>query len=464
MERSYLNKLAFILALGLVAFTTIAYGGVHQAVLAIVYVFIALLAVIRSVDLIRSGEIKISTDPIQLVLLAAAAYGFLQVIPFGSLAPEAGVRDIPRTISVEPFATLLSATNFFALFIFFAILSALIDSAERVRKIVLFVSAFGFIYAFYAVLQSVLSPDKIFGIYGRVGASVFGSFVNRNHFAAWMEMAVAIPLGLLISGAVTKDKRLLYGTAIALMGASILLSGSRGGLIAFITQIIFLTLVTYTFERRKFGLRIALAVGLIAVVIGGAVFVGGETSLTRISEEQGGAGPSEGRDHIWAVGLKVIGQGLPFGVGLGAFGTAYSMNDTSSGLQRVEQAHNDYLQVLTDAGIPGALIGLGFLFLIYRSGRRALLEKNDYRRAVGAGSIAGIIGVLVHSVFDFVLHTTAIAMLFLLLLALLTASQYLSDEDAETGEATRRRRNPDISPRQRLPYARAAAGETPSGR
>lgn len=443
MERTPLNKAAFVLALVLIAFATVAYGAVHQAVLAMVYVCVAVLAVLWGLECFRSGEIKVSNHGLVLPLFAAAVYGFIQVAPFGGSVAEAGVSDIPRTISQDPFATLLTATHFLALSTFLAVLLTLVDSAARLRKVVVAISVFGFIYAFFSVLQSVLSPEKIYGIYGRPGASMFGSFVNRNHFAAWMEMAIALPLGLLFSGAVPKDKRLLYGTAVALMGASIIASGSRGGLVAFLAQVIALSLMTYASGKHKLGLRIALAAGLIAVVVGGAVFVGGETSLSRLADAQTASGTNQDRSHIWSVSMAMIREGMPFGVGLGAFGTAYTRYDKNSGLERVEQAHNDYLQVITDAGIPGALIGIGFFYLLYRTGRRSLAAENDQRRAIGVGSLAGIIGVLIHSAFDFVLHTTAVSMFFLLLLAVLVAASGRLPDDLsdERRERKRRRRS-----------------------
>ena len=72
---------------------------------------------------------------------------------------------------------------------------AYIDNAKRLRKIVSVITIFGFLYAFYAILQAVLSPERIYGIYEPRFATPFGSFVNRHNFAAFMEMSIAVPLG-----------------------------------------------------------------------------------------------------------------------------------------------------------------------------------------------------------------------------------------------------------------------------
>lgn len=427
---TWANKLAFVLLTAVVLLTTVAYGTVHQPILALFYVFVALLGLLWAIDGFVGGGVRYSRSLLQLCLLAAAAYGFIQVLPLGTLAETAGVSGIPRTISLNPFATQTTAIHFFALFVLFAVMLVLLDSTSRLRKIAIVITVFGFAYAFFAILQSVLSPAKIYGIYE--ASAPFGSFVNRHNFAAYMEMSMALPLGLIFVGAVSKDKRLLYITAIALMGVALLLSNSRGGLVAFIAEILFLVIVaTGRQGKSKLPLKLGLAVLLLAAVIGGAIFVGGETSLTRVSDTAANNDLTTGRSNIWNVTLKVIAANMPLGAGLGAFGVAYTPHDAMSGLERVEQSHNDYLQVLADAGIVGLIIGIFFLFQLYLLGRSAMKIDNTYRRGLALGALAGIFAILVHSIFDFVLHTTAVSVLFLVLLAVLTSSRHAYEDDVE---------------------------------
>src|SRR5437773_1913501 len=150
------------------------------------------------------------------------------------------------------------------------------------------------------------------------------------------------------------------------MAVALVLSGSRGGLISFLAEIIILVMITTRFHsRKKLIAHFALATMLIASVVAGVWFVGGESSLTRIVESTSSADITTDRSHIWRLTIDVIKQNMPFGDGLGAFGVAYTPVDDLSGLERVEQAHNDYLQTLTDAGIIGFLIGGAFLFLLF---------------------------------------------------------------------------------------------------
>lgn len=425
---TFLNKASFVLLVALLVLTTMAYGGVHQPIIALFYLLIGLLAILIAADFFTTGTIRYSRSELQIPFYATFVYGIIQVIPFGWHSSVAGVEGIPRTISFDPFWTQVSAFHFLALGILFTAGLLLTDSAKRLQRLATIVTIFGFGYAFFAILQSVLSPGKIYGIYDAL--SPFGTFVNRHNFAALMEMLIAVPLGMLFAGAIRPDKRLLYITAIALMGASLLLSGSRGGLFTFLAMVFFLVLVTTRGSgTNKVFLRFAMAILLIFAVIGGAFFVGGDTSLTRIVDSAASKDVTTGRFEIWSVTAKMIVADLPFGSGLGAFGVAYSRFDKGSGLERVEQAHNDYLQVASDAGIPGIIIAGFFLFFLYRAGKRGLGASNLIRRGIAAGALAGIFAILVHSLFDFVLHTTAVAVAFVILLTLLVAAGHEYADD-----------------------------------
>ncbi len=257
-------------------------------------------------------------------------------------------------------------------------------------------------------------------------------------------MTASIPLGLLFVGAVSRDKKLLYITGITLMCVALLLSGSRGGFIALLAELILLIfLTTRSHGAKKIALRVALSLMLIGAVIAGAFFVGGETSLSRFAETAASKDITTNRTHIWAVTVKAIGGNLPFGGGLGAFAQAYTPYDDFNGLERVEQAHNDYLQVLADGGVPGALIGLSFLFLIYQNARKGIEAHNLFRRGIAIGAASGVFAILIHSIFDFVLHTTAISILFLTLIAMLAAAlrKYPDDEKDPDRHEHRKRRS-----------------------
>ena len=255
-------------------------------------------------------------------------------------------------------------------------------------------------------------------------------------------MSLAIPLGLMFTGAVPRDKRLLYVTAIGLMGIALLLSGSRGGLVALLAEIFFLIILTTKMKGAgQMALKVGLSVALLATIIIGSMLIGGESSLTRFAETAASADISTNRTHIWNVTLSVIKNNPLFGAGLGAFPQVYTSFDTLNGMERVEQAHNDYLQILADAGIVGLIIGAFFVFRLFRDGLRNAETHNVFRRGVAVGALAGCFAIFVHSIFDFVLHTTAISMMFLTLCSLVIVSGQKSEDEIETPHKHRRKNN-----------------------
>ncbi len=438
IEKTLTSKIIFGLLGVCLVFTALAYGTVHQPTIALFYLMTMGLIVLWAIDSFQTGMFRFNTSLLQIPLIGTVVYALIQIIPFGDLAETGGVSGIGRTISLEPFWTQMFALHFLALFFVFAVSLTYLDDAKRLRKITTLITVFGFAFAFFAILQAVLSPTKIYGIYETEFAQPFGSFVNRHNFAAYMEMTIAVPLGLIFAGAVPRDKRLIYLTAIGLMGIALLLSGSRGGLVSLLAELVFILILTNkTRGSGQIALKIGLAALLIAVIAGGAIMIGGESSLTRFAETATSNDISTNRTHIWHVTLEIIKNNLPFGAGIGAFAAAYTPYDTMNGIERVEQAHNDYLQILADAGIVGLILAGFFVYGLFRTGLKNIKTDNIFRRGVAIGALAGCFAILVHSLFDFVLHTTAITVLFLILASLVVVSGRSFADDEQIYERRR---------------------------
>lgn len=264
-----------------------------------------------------------------------------------------------------------------------------------------------------------------------------------------MEMTLALPLGMIFAGSLEKEKRFAYIFAVVLMGVALLMTNSRGGVISLIAEILFL-LVLSGFRKRKVravveeksqkirrtALRAALALALIVALFGGLVLLGGEAALSRFAGTVNSEDPTTGRAHFWSVTIDIIKAHPIVGIGLGAFPTAYTRYDSRNGSFRLEQVHNDYLQVLSDGGVVLAALGLFFVVLLFRGGFARRESTDEYRSGVALGALAGCFAVLVHSFFDFTLHTTANALLFLVMAALAT----MNGRVAQPQKRRRRRR------------------------
>jgi O-antigen ligase len=165
--------------------------------------------------------------------------------------------------------------------------------------------------------------------------------------------------------------------------------------------------------------------------------LGGSSVFSRFLGTVNAEDPTTGRAHFWAVTADIIKHHPIVGAGVGAYGVLYSQYDSRDGQYRLEQAHNDYLQVLADGGIIGAILGLVFIVVLFRMGFARRETHDDFRRGVSTGALAGCFAVLVHSFFDFTLHTTSNTLLFLVLAALATMDSRIERE----GRRRKRRRS-----------------------
>jgi O-antigen ligase len=253
------------------------------------------------------------------------------------------------------------------------------------------------------------------------GGAIYGPYVNRNHYAGLMEMLTPFPLVLAATRFTEGNRKIVVAGVAALMAASIFLSGSRGGMAAFVAQMLVLSVLLV--RKREGSWKQPLMLGaFLAVVIGFLVWIGGNELTRRLvsihsearEEINGGVRFSIDRDCL-RMALK-----KPFlGWGLGAFPIVYPEFRSFYTTFFVNEAHNDYLQLLVETGLAGFSIAAWFLVLVFRQAAGKL--KNWTETATGAMTMAallGCVGILVHSFLDFNLQIPANAALFYVLCAI----------------------------------------------
>jgi len=89
-------------------------------------------------------------------------------------------------------------------------------------------------------------------------------------------------------------------------------------------------------------------------------------------------------------------------------------------LMTPQEAHNDYLELLSSGGVIGFALGVWFVVVVARRVRQNLVEDVSYMRAVRFGAILGIVGVAAHSLVDFGLHIIVNAVVFMMLIMFAT--------------------------------------------
>ena len=423
------SRFAFLVICLAIVLSSLAYGTVHYWALGLFNLGGLTILFLWVVDGWQLGNLRVSRNLLQLPLLGALVVGLIQLLPLRGGGSTTG---LAQTLSLDPYATRLVLVQLATLLIYFAATLVFTDTPHRLHLLVRTIMIFGFGLAIFGLTQSITSPTKVYWLRELNQSTAFGPFINRHHFAGYMELTIALPLGLLFAGAIDKEKRLLYLFVAGLMGVALVMTNSRGGIISLVAEILFFMIVTAVWRRpdddlplkssrlRNAAVRMGLGAALMIGLFVGVILLGGEMSLSRFIDTVNTDDPTTGRAHFWSVTLDMIKANPVIGTGLGAFGVIYTRYDSRNGLFRLEQAHNDYLQVLSDAGILGAALALLFVILLFRRAFVRTGSRDDFRRGVALAALGGCFAVLVHSFFDFTLHTTSNALLFLILAAMAT--------------------------------------------
>ncbi|MCU0241528.1 MAG: O-antigen ligase family protein [Vicinamibacteria bacterium] len=312
--------------------------------------------------------------------------------------------------------------------------------------------SFGLALVALALLQIATQTQRIYGFFQplEAGAPIFGPFVNRNHFAGYMLIMIPLCCDLvqrayrryhsrvghspnlrrrLTALGTREGSALLYAVtpAIATM-AGLLLTTSRGAFLAFVAGLLLTGWIAFI-ERRR---RKTLAWMLVTLSALSIIAVFGYDRLAdrfeHLFEE------SARRTLIWNETIAHLPGHLITGWGLNTFTPVVSRRPPwtlpegatpwpapleaaarerervairslvgQAGLSWYSEAHNDYLQLLLETGLPGLLLGLWAAVRILR----AHLRRPWFFTALCA--------VLLHCLVDFDLQIPALAALFAIL-------------------------------------------------
>jgi O-antigen ligase len=251
-----------------------------------------------------------------------------------------------------------------------------------------------------------------------------------------MEMAFGLGLGIILGGGVKRDRLMIYVALLLPIWTALVLANSRGGVLAMITQIV--VAVFLLTIRQSAALRAVLMVVLVVAIALGTFWMGGdrlasnfEGARSEFATDTLRQGVS--RNEIWRATLKMFAAHPILGVGLGGYWIGITAYHDASGLMTPQEAHNDYLELLSSGGVVGFALGVWFVVAVVRKARENLLAENGYMRAVRFGAILGIAGVAAHSLVDFGLHIMVNAVVLLILIAIATSSIRSNSTEVQGG-------------------------------
>lgn len=290
------------------------------------------------------------------------------------------------------------------------------------RGFVWFLLALGFFASLLGIVQHFTFNGKMYWFREmHYGGVPFGPYVNRNHFAGFVELVVPPGLAVLVLRGERRDLLPLLALFTMLPIGALFLSASRGGIVAFFCEMIVLVVLVAMRQTEWKTLAAGAMVLLLATVM--VAWIGVGRALERFAQYQSLEVTEARRVEMTRDSWKIFRDHPLLGTGFGTLQQVFPRYETMYDALVVNHAHDDYVELLSDAGIVGGLLGAWFLALLIWQGANCLRASRDTTDfALHGGALTACVGLLVHSFSDFNLHIPANALIFLLLAALATSS------------------------------------------
>jgi O-antigen ligase len=399
-----------VLRIGLclmLAFCVLALGTVEVWSISIMEISAAVLFLWWAAVTYRSSDAKIYWNPLNAPVLGLLAVGVFQLLLHGTSYPY-----LTRVM-------LLKVTVYFLVLF---LLAQAFRARKDLQQLAWFVMSLSFAVSLLGIAQYFTAGSEIYWMSDlMVKAQPFGPYVNRNHFAGFVELTLPTGIALMAFRGVKRDLIPLATLLTIVPVSAILLSASRAGIIGFIAELAILMLLARSRKawqgKRAAGIAV-LALAAFAIV----AWVGAGKALERFSGTSV-HDVSIGRRITLFRGAARIFRDYPIkGCGLGTLVDVFPAYEPAYDGKLIDHVHDDYIEGLAETGLLGGACGALFLWTLYREGRKNFTaDQGHFSRGLHAGAIMAISGLLLHSFADFNLQIPANALLFLLQAYLVTA-------------------------------------------
>jgi O-antigen ligase len=443
-ERSMSRLAETALILG-VALAVLAFGGTEPISFALVQIIFLGMAALLVAKMPKSIPASFSARAFAVPTVLAAVVLFQRIPLPTHLVERFAARENPMAgprmaLSVEPYATRSRFLILLTCFIVFYLAQIVSENRSRKQRLIVSLLVLGTAEAFYGLVQYLSGWQHIFFYVKKYDLEeATGTYINRNHYAGLLEMILPFSVALLfyeyeqfrgkrsfapanVRDLLTRQslQRLLLCLFVAvILFAALFFSRSRMGIAAACASL----LVVFGLEAMsrfhgKMGLLLSAAFVALSIVL--AIWIGPGPIVERFAGVgQEFTAHDQSRLAIWEDARSLVRQHPLLGTGLGTFPVAYTAFQTTFLGQFVNHAHNDYLELGIDLGLPAALILFGGIFwILARAVRTFLITQGSFERSVALGCAGGIVAILLHSLTDFNLYIPANAILFSTILGL----------------------------------------------
>jgi len=437
-----LSSVIFFSLLVTIGLTAIPYGTVQSWWIAIFECLIFSLCILGLIEAVISKRTLVSDARLAAPLIALGLFMLFQSLPLFSERDNTGLISLRFSVSADPYNTRLLAIRVFALVGAGLLLLHYASGKKRLRTLIYVVIGVALASALFGIFRKAFqeSPGFFLPALNNDDRS-FAQFINRNHFGFLIEMGLGLTLGLLL-GDRSRRRTLVFLPIAAVLWIALVISNSRGGIVASLGQLLFLgvlldplgrltrqpAVTAWNRFRNLAGgvvLRVILIACMVALFAYGVAWVGGESVVTNFqlagysfSQQATQNRANTSRKEIWSSTWQLI-KSRPFaGAGFGGYWIAITKFHNATGEFTPQEAHNDYLELFASGGVIGSALVVWFIVAFLGRARKSWTSTDPYLRATSLGALTGIFGVAIHSFVDFGLHVTVNALVFCALVAI----------------------------------------------
>jgi O-antigen ligase len=358
-------------------------------------------------------------------------------------------------LTISPYDTYVDIQLGVAYTLFFILCLQLINTREKLKIFATVFVLAGTFQAFYGSFMTLSGLE--YGFFEekyRFRGVATGTYMARNHYAGFLEMSLAVGIGLMLSQLRTdrskgwqdrwhrlletilspKFRLRLY---LAIMVVGLVLSRSRMGNMAFFVSVTLCGLLALYFQRRHHKQRINrnIIVFFVSMAIIDVFIVTNWFGLDKLVERMEKTSvESELRDEAARDTLKIWADYPVAGTGAGTFQLAYPRYRGADVHVAQFTAHNDYLEFASETGLVGiVLLGFAVLHILWQGIRAQIERRSRFLQGMGFASTMGIVAILIHSFTDFNLQIPANALAFMVILAFGCIARHLPSSKASKG-------------------------------
>ncbi|MHA6719235.1 O-antigen ligase family protein [Sphingomonas sp. RS6] len=407
-------------------------AGVHYPVLSMIDEIVAVAALCWLVPQLASLKMPAMTVAALLLLIAVLLLPVLQLVPLpwglwtalpgralaAAIRTHAGLAGSASPLSLRPGATLQALLALLPPAAAFVAVTFL-DARGRIA-VLRALAAAAVLSAILGALQLASGGEGPFTLFDSAHRDdAIGLFVNHNHSATFLLIGI---VAALVPGPADRECGGWQGPAAigvaTLLALAVLGTTSRTGLLTVVPVLLLGSYLRAPAMWRRWRLFAGLA-ALVLFAFALAQTPPGQTTLARFATVS-----QDGRQDFWANTLYAIGQFLPWGSGLGTFTTIYATVEPLDQMASpiVNHAHNDYLELALEGGLPVlvlmvAALGLTALAFVRALPRGGKTASQPLPLTIAAAGIVAIL--LMHSADDYPLRMPALSVPFAACIAML---------------------------------------------